>query len=905
MTRKFSIIKNSTLFTTALTTSFLGYYKKSYSACVNNGGTTYLCEGGADVNTSTINLSGKDNATVSTKNGFGINAVSGRGIVMGGKGAISFTDNYASIITANNGANRGGIYISSRDDGATDGSITIDTNGSINSAGINADKSSSGITTVNSGSGATDLEINGNIDANRYGIMAISYGSSNRSDVLITTGSASKITVNGDGSSSSSDGVYVRGAYGDYTTLEINGDIYANRNGVLTIVGYGTSDLLIQIGSESTISSGETGIYAINLGSGTTDLVISGNISGETRSGVQIIAPNNATMTVESGVSISGDVGIKLGDAAVYGQERITAVELNLNGGAATAGAISIIGTSGVAINLGSQNDIVNISGNVEISGTVDSGEGDDKLTLNNTYLTLSTGSTIDNFETLNVTGANILSGDFDFTGFDIIQENGASLTINGDLTADLITVTSNAELKLAGAVNTNSVTISSGGKLNGNGALNITGGDLIVNDGGLVSPGNSVGEITVTSNAFFNSGGNLNAEIDSSGVDLLDISGVATIASGSNLNLSSLDGASGSGVILSASSIVGSFENITSSGPNLLTAFTSADNTTITLVSLDPTTLTPQIQSSANSSILFNDTLNDQIADGAFTKGKNFWIRNINRDSSTNQPNNEFRSKSNGIALGAQMDAGDSYKLGFSLSHIDNNSKAKNVTSFKTGESIFASIYGIYDRDIGERVKFFTSLSLGFGYHDSDSSRLVYNEGAASYANSESKDYDYSATLQIGSKVKIKNDYFIMPRVSASYIHSAAGGFNEESGGASAVKINDYDFATLKTRESVRFGKDGALNATLLNNSLSISPYIEVGFAQEDGLGDRSLNGQFINGLNFTTQLRENSRDFTTTAVGFNAKINKNISAFLSYENSSSNEENRNEVKGGLRVRF
>ncbi len=116
------------------------------------------------------------------------------------------------------------------------------------------------------------------------------------------------------------------------------------------------------------------------------------------------------------------------------------------------------------------------------------------------------------------------------------------------------------------------------------------------------------------------------------------------------------------------------------------------------------------------------------------------------------------------------------------------------------------------------------------------------------------------------------------MPRVSASYIRSMARGFGEENGGAAAVRIDDFVFTTLKTRESFRFGKDNAFSL----HDIKISPYLEFGLAQEKAINGRNISGSFSNSARFSTRLEKNNRDFITSAIGLNAQINKTISAFL-----------------------
>ena len=549
-----------------------------------------------------------------------------------------------------------------------------------------------------------------------------------------------------------------------------------------------------------------------------------------------------------------------------------SATNLNLDG---TSSAITIASSGANAIILGSENDSVEFSGDVNITGNVDGGAGDDSLIFNDTNLTLNNGEFI-NFEAVEVYGYNQLTGIFDFSGLDVTQADGSTFLINGSIFAD-------------------SFTVGEGSTLSGNSTI---ASKLIVDNGGIISPGNSIGTITTNNTATFNSGSEFHAEIAASGSDLVNVSGATVINPNSILHLSSLDNTSGSGVILRATSISGSFESVTSSGSNIFTTFTSPNNTSITLVSLNPSNLTPQIQSSANSSILSNDALNDQIAENAFS-GNNFWVRNINRNASSN-----LKSESNGFALGAQKELNDSYKLGLSLSQIRNDIRAKDASNLTVGDSSFASIYAIYNKNIANS-QFFTSLSLGLGRHDNKSSRLVYNSGNASYATSNTENFDYNANLQIGAKFNLKNNYFLTPRLSASYIFSEAAGFNERNGGNSAISVNNYNYETAKFRQSVKFGKNSALKTNLSGNQIAISPYIELGLAQERSISNTNLNGQFINGAKFTTNLEKIDRNFTTLNLGFQAKLNNNISAFLAFEGADSMEETRKEFIGGIKIKF
>src|SRR4030081_2076100 len=110
---------------TMLVTAVVGYGRRAYGACVNSGGSTYLCSG-AEVTTQTINA---NNASVSTIAGFSVYAPAGNAIEITGDGALSYTDTKSPPLPAAAGialyVRPGGAYA------ATPGSVTINTNGTL------------------------------------------------------------------------------------------------------------------------------------------------------------------------------------------------------------------------------------------------------------------------------------------------------------------------------------------------------------------------------------------------------------------------------------------------------------------------------------------------------------------------------------------------------------------------------------------------------------------------------------------------------------------------------------------------------------------------------------------------------------------------------------------------------
>jgi hypothetical protein len=901
---KIESLKNKFLLTTTFTASLLGYYRRSYAAaCIENGG-TYLCSGSGNTAAENINT---NNANVSTEDEFAIDVSSNNAAIkISGNGALSFTDNYNSTISSV----RSALDISSYgDDGGTAGSINLNINSTINSL----NSGSYGVRTYNQGNGDVNIEINGIINANERGLGA--FNASPSSNTSITFGSNSRINLAYASSTSSL-------IYGNTQgTVDINFNGYGYSNYGINFTSSGSSNS-ITVGSNGEIKSSRNGMFLFHGGSNAIEITVEGDITATSHEGIYLSSTNGSIITLENGGNISGNTGITSKNATT----------LILNG---TSEAVSLNGTGGVAANLNnSENNSVTITSNVSITGDITAGSGEDTLTFNSTNATL-TNTTFTGFESTTISGTTAITGDLTITGTsetdDTLTLSGANLTLNGTTNAitafenviltgtntitgglnlETAVISTASDLKVnSGTLTVDSLTLNSGATLSGTGTVT---GDVTLNSGATLAAGNSIGTSYVVGDLTFNSGSTLEIEIEGNSADKTVVTGAIEIDSGAILNIIPLNGtASGSATILtSTAGINGTFGTVTTNGTNVSLVYT--DDLNISFVTADVSTLGSQIQSSVNSSFLFNDTLTQQIADNAFNKDRNFWVKGIYRNRNTSEDNssaNGFNSRATGMAFGAQKEVNDHYKVGFAISQINDNLGLKGNQGSRNSESTFASIYGIYNQDLTNNAKLFTSLSLGFGYHDGKNKRLVTNAGIGAYANSITNDSDLSLTAQTGIKFQPEKCYYIMPLVSASYIKTFAGGFQETDGGNSNLKINDYDFSTIKFRESVRIGSNTKQRLSQLSipqlSNITYTPYVELGLAQEKAISDRSISGEFFNGNRFTTNLDKKDRNFLTMAIGAKAEITKDVSSFVSYERSTSNQENRNDLRVGVGIKF
>jgi outer membrane autotransporter protein len=256
-----------------------------------------------------------------------------------------------------------------------------------------------------------------------------------------------------------------------------------------------------------------------------------------------------------------------------------------LLGGGDGNDTITNLGTLGAALT-GSGNDTL-VSGGL-ILGPVDLEGGNDTLILQpgcdfNPGGSVSGGSDSD---TLNLQGDQNWSFDGDFEAFEIFNKTGAGTwTLNGDVEVDTTGTIAAGTLLLNGTMGNGVVlTVDPGATLGGIGTIT---GNVINN--GTLSPGNSIGTMTITGNYTQNAGSTLGVEVGSTTADLLDISGTATITGGTvavTLLGSPADGATYD--ILTATgghTGAASFDGVTSQ--SVVVSFTLDDTITANTISL------------------------------------------------------------------------------------------------------------------------------------------------------------------------------------------------------------------------------------------------------------------------------------------------------------------------------
>ena len=375
-----------------------GYSRSAYAqqVCLRQGATsTFLCNGSSsDTQDLTSGTTGVNNTnvisdsippqfSVDTRPGYG--GSGGNAVSITGDGALSYTDANASSLAAQGSA----LYVNAAgDDGATPGSITINTNGAL----LGGDW---GIRARNFGTGALTVTANGDVTGTaRAGIEA--YNNTSATDLTVTAGA----TVMG-----GTFGIYAFNNGSGFVEITANGGVAATVEDGIRAESGGT-DLTVTAGAM--VTGGKSGIAANNFGTGATKIIANGGVTGTAAYGIHV--ENSATATdltvTAHATAMGGQRGILTRNEG-SGATKITAngdvtgtaragIEAYNNTSATdltvTAGATVMGGTFGIyAFNNGS--GFVDITANGDVIATDPISTAIAALNQNGTGLTVTTAA--------------------------------------------------------------------------------------------------------------------------------------------------------------------------------------------------------------------------------------------------------------------------------------------------------------------------------------------------------------------------------------------------------------------------------------------------------------------------------------------------------------------------------
>jgi T5SS/PEP-CTERM-associated repeat protein/autotransporter-associated beta strand protein len=832
------------------------------------------------------------------------------------------------------------------------GSIIQNGSGTLTLTGANT---YSGGTAVNTGTlevdggsishGSADIVVGE--QAGDTGALTISNGgtvSNDTSRLGAASGSSGAVTVNGAGSSWTSNGPLFIGNAGTGRLTIAAGGTVTSVGGGLGNSATGTGEVTVS-GAGSTWDHGST-LTIGNFGSGVLDIEAGGMVSAAGNVNVGFNNNGTGTLTLADGGTMTANAGAG-------------PVRLASN---ATASASLNIGAGGAA-------GILN-------AATVEGGAGAATLNFNH--------SDADHFFTTDGTvgGTSVL-----ITGSTSLHHLGAgTTTLTGTHTYTGATTIDDGLLVVNGSIADSSATINAGGTLGGSG----TAGSVAVN-GGTFAPGNSIGTMTVA-DVDFSGGGVYEVEVDAAGnSDRIEATGTATLTTGrvavlpepgdyadstDYTILSAVGGLNGTEfdsvtvddadfafldptLSYDANSVFLTLErNDVSPGgiartPNqravgaVLDGFAqdgsaAGQDLVDNLLVLDPQqaqtaydalsgvdhTHAPQVQ--LDTVRPFQALLSDRLGGGlagsqgggvtVASSGDNWgqylqqasltdegnagqsagerttWVQayggfgDIDDDGNASGADYDFGA----IAAGMEWQLGDRRTAGVALSYT--RTGADTFDGDLDVDSYQIAAYGGWRRD-----DTYVSASLAGGWHETDSMRRVTVGAFTGNARADYDSQQISAAIETGRAWSL-GQATATPFAGLGYSYLHRDGFTESGAGAANLDVDSESLDSLRVRLGVRLGQ-----TFTTGGGLRIEPSLEAAYARELLDDDARITAGFAAdpAAEFTISGPELDRDRAQIGAGLVAYISDSTTLDLRYQSELASSDEHHAFGATLRLRW
>lgn len=614
-------------------------------------------------------------------------------------------------------------------------------------------------------------------------------------------------------------------------------------NGQLTIANGG----IVASGTTTTL-----GYY----GSGTGTVDVSGVDSILYAQGdLHVGYGGTGTLTLENG-------GTANAQNLILASQSGSAGTINLNGG----GVLQVGGTGGVTV--GSGTGTFNLAG-----GTLRVGGDTRSVTpppssafdLNNlatqslaiinanasqagsTGLTTDVAMTLSNASTIDTNGsAATLSGVLSGSGALVKAGDGVLMLTNINTYTGSTTV-QNGELVITGSMGSSAVTVQSGARLGGNGAV----GGLTNASGGTVSPGNSIGILTVSGDYSQGPSGTLAIEVTPDttpgvGYDQLQVGGTASLDGALQVQVDAGSYTVGTvyNIVHAVSAVTGTFAS-TAYNPAFAAYITpevsyGANDVYLTLAP------TPGAFTSGNAVLqqLFSvnqlttqafDVLQPNAGDDSAKPLTGVWLQGFGGTGKVSG----FDTSDGGALLGVGGQVGDDLVIGGALSSA--STRTNDGVGLVKGQTWGGYGYGLYTPGNWRLM-----AAVGAGQLDTDSTRSL--AAVNMVANGSSKGSFTGVSLNGSYRIDVQHA-FVEPYAGASALRSQVDGYRETGAGMLNLTFGNEAQNLTVLEAGARLGTQLKLS------DATVVPWLRLGGTSY--LGDRNVgNAERLGTVDFSQSL-------------------------------------------------
>jgi len=452
-----------------------------------------------------------------------------------------------------------------------------------------------------------------------------------------------------------------------------------------------------------------------------------------------------------------------------------------------------------------------------------------------------------------------------------------------------------------------------------------------------VISPGNSIGTMTIDGD-FTNTGTlTMNMEIDSTGYDQIAVTGFADLQGENTLNLLtsgyvaagdytfiSADGFSGSFGTINSTAIFegsvvagtngftldlarnsyGSYANLPELKPmgialdaarplatgdladmlNMIDSFADGASISAAMDSLSPamnaTVSFAAVQNLHGMNANISRHWKALMADGTDdARDNSAWFSLMNgsgkRAALRGFPG--YEDSQNGFAVGGDHKLTPHWTVGAAAAHTKQTIDATDSPDNASVKTDMGYAYALWDRNPGQDGLYFTS-SFGAGNSRINTKRTVDLVGETAEGHHNARDY----TLSMGTGYDMNNKIWTTrPFLDIQYAFQHENGYTEHDASGANLTFDDYD------SESLQAGLGMSVTAHFQYGRALFLPELHILRAHEFMTDADDMKARFSAGPFFTAQGRDLPQDHTTTGMVLRTVIDGRVTATVDFEHT------------------
>lgn len=836
-----------------------------------------------------------------------------------GNGAIPTT----SAVTVNSGAAL--VFTASSTIGslAGGGTVSMQSSGALTVGGDNSSTTFSGIYQASGGGSPSLVKVG-------TGTFTLSGANTYSGGTTVSGGTLQGTTTSLQGNITNNAAVvFNQSSNGTYSGI-------MSGSGTLTLSGTGTVTL-----SGSNTYTGATTVSAGTLQAGAANALSSS--SAISVSSGATLSLNNFSQTV-GGLSGAGNLSLGTGTLTVD-----QSGNSSFSGAVSGSGSLAFGGSGTVALtgnNSGYSGTTVITSGLVNFASLTQFGSG--TITLNGGGLQWASGNTTDVSGRLNAIGAG--GATFDTNGNTVTfatglsgaggvtKAGGGTLILDGANTYTGGTTVSGGTLEVGdagtpGASLAGNVTVDSGATLAGHGTITGNVGNSL---GGTVSPGGTIGTLSIGGNYTQGSTSTLSIEVSPTAASKLNVTGTASLAGTLALVYDPGVYSKTTYDILHAGSVTGTFSTVSGTAPSGFAQSLSYSATDVDL-SIDPTTVAPTNDAAftalgtaalmgaqqANATLLGHlaglangsETIHTAFAATAPTtlamgggaeslagvlptlpeavEKQGGWFRGIGDfarlDGNAAAPG--FHTQAGGFLAGIDRPLGDNLTAGIAGGYTRTNVTVSDGES-GTLDTPRLMLYGSY-----RCGRWGFDATAGYAYDRIDAARPISSLGET--ASSAHDGHEATGALQARTRYVLGGVTFV-PAVGLDYVHLFETAFAESGAPGFDLAVSSRNADSLRP-----FLGASAAKAFTTAGGTVLVPEADLGYSHEL-LNTAPASLVQVGGGSFAVAGIVPSRDTLTLGGGLTATMSDRLALYADYHATlPTGNLFEQTVSAGLRYRF